>query len=391
MKLTTRRFMAASALVLTLGLAAGCANSVAAPTGSGSTAPADSTSKTPQPTDRASQTPSSRPTQSTPAPEPTASATPSASTQSPSPTPSPTPTKAPAMLKSGDSGDKVRELNHRLTQLEWLAGKISPEYSAATAEAVRGFQAKRGLQQTGEVDQTTWNKLVSMTKTPTHDEMYNILKAGPALYKKGDSGEMVKQIQARLKQLDWFSPLISGTYGDATVEGVKGFQGKRGFPVTGEIDQRTWDMLVSMTRTPTTEELNNKPPKQQSSNNPLDPRCMTGRVLCINKDTNTLVWVVDGKAVLTLDVRFGSDQTPTREGVFSVYWKSRDHVSTIYHTAMPYAMFFSGGQAVHYSADFAARGYNGASHGCVNVRDKASIIWLFDQVRNGDKVVVYRA
>lgn len=29
----------------------------------------------------------------------------------------------------------------------------------------------------------------------------------------------------------------------------------------------------------------------------------------------------------------------------------------------------SGGQAVHCSPDFAANGYHGASHGCVNVRD----------------------
>ena len=48
---------------------------------------------------------------------------------------------------------------------------------------------------------------------------------------------------------------------------------------------------------------------------------------------------------------------------------------------MPFAMFFSGGQAVHYSSDFAARGYAGATHGCVNVRDLAGIRWLFDQVQ----------
>ena len=56
---------------------------------------------------------------------------------------------------------------------------------------------------------------------------------------------------------------------------------------------------------------------------------------------------------------------------------------------MPFAMFFSGGQAVHYSPDFASVGYNGASHGCVNVRDHAGVAWLFDQVAVGDKVVVY--
>jgi hypothetical protein len=52
-------------------------------------------------------------------------------------------------------------------------------------------------------------------------------------------------------------------------------------------------------------------------------------------------------------------------------------------------MFFSGGQAVHYSPDFAATGYNGASHGCVNVRDYAGIAALFDEVALGDQVVVY--
>ena len=65
-------------------------------------------------------------------------------------------------------------------------------------------------------------------------------------------------------------------------------------------------------------------------------------------------------------------------------------MSTLYHSPMPYAMFFSGGQAVHYSADFAARGYAGASHGCVNVRDEAKLVGaLRRRCRNGDKVVVY--
>ena len=78
-----------------------------------------------------------------------------------------------------------------------------------------------------------------------------------------------------------------------------------------------------------------------------------------------------------------------REGSFTVGWKSRNHVSKLYDSAMPYAMFFSGGQAVHYSSDFAARGYAGASHGCVNVRDLGGIASLFGQVNLGDKVVVY--
>jgi lipoprotein-anchoring transpeptidase ErfK/SrfK len=75
--------------------------------------------------------------------------------------------------------------------------------------------------------------------------------------------------------------------------------------------------------------------------------------------------------------------------VFTLYWKSRHHVSTLYDSPMPYAMFFSGGQAVHFSYDFAARGYAGGSHGCVNVRDETAIAALFSQARTGDKVVVH--
>jgi len=83
------------------------------------------------------------------------------------------------------------------------------------------------------------------------------------------------------------------------------------------------------------------------------------------------------------------NDTPTREGLFRVYLKDADHVSQLYGSSMPFAMFFSGGQAVHYSSDFATVGYNGASHGCVNIRDYDGIAWLFSQVRVGDKVVVY--
>ncbi|MFB7746073.1 L,D-transpeptidase family protein [Streptomyces sp. NPDC056132] len=206
------------------------------------------------------------------------------------------------------------------------------------------------------------------------------------LMSNGSKGAQVKELQARLAQIGWFDDTPTGTYGAATTAAVKGFQGKRGLPATGATDTVTWDKLLGMTTRPTADELAGRAVNKPTAK--LDPRCMTGRTICINKTSRTLSWVVDGKVQSTMDVRFGSQYTPTREGVFKVFEKSRDHVSTIYHTAMPFAMFFSGGQAVHYSSDFAARGYNGASHGCVNVRDKAKVSALFDQVHIGDKVVV---
>lgn len=211
--------------------------------------------------------------------------------------------------------------------------------------------------------------------------------AGPVLWRPGDSGRDVRELQARLRQVEWLVDGPTGTYDDLTERAVSGFQGKRGLPRTGRTDTVTWQRLLGMTREPGKWELYLMGGQPAAA---PDPRCLTGRVLCVSKASRTLRWMIDGRTVSTMPVRFGSQYTPTREGVFQVYWKSRHHVSTLYDSAMPYAMFFSGGQAVHYSEDFAVRGYAGASHGCVNVRDEAAIAELYAQVRNGDKVVVYR-
>ncbi|MDX6237657.1 MAG: hypothetical protein QOG10_2472 [Kribbellaceae bacterium] len=123
----------------------------------------------------------------------------------------------------------------------------------------------------------------------------------------------------------------------------------------------------------------------------LDKRCMTGRILCINKKTRKIAFMYNGKLLATADARFGCSSTPTRNGSFKIYRKDKNHVSSLYDSAMPYSMFFSGGQAVHYSADFRARGYNGCSHGCVNVRDKNKLAWIYNRMKVGDKVLVYKA
>ncbi|KAB2974413.1 murein L,D-transpeptidase [Streptomyces sp. SS1-1] len=224
-------------------------------------------------------------------------------------------------------------------------------------------------------------------KSASPDDKPSAPAAPAVLWERGDEGRDIRELQARLRQVAWLFDGPTGVYDDLTERAVRGFQGKRGLPRTGRTDRVTWERLLRMTREPGTWDLylmGGQPA------DPPDPRCLTGRVLCVSKKSRTLRWMVDGRTELTVPVRFGSEYTPTREGVFSVYWKSRHHVSTLYDSPMPYAMFFSGGQAVHYSADFAARGYAGASHGCVNVADEPAIREMFARVRTGDKVVVHR-
>jgi peptidoglycan hydrolase-like protein with peptidoglycan-binding domain len=211
------------------------------------------------------------------------------------------------------------------------------------------------------------------------------------LWRQGDSGQKVRQLQARLRQIRWFSGDVSNYYGTRTVAAVRGFQAKRGYPVTGAVDERTWSKLVSMTHRPTADELANVTARKPSGVGAwdVDKRCLTGRVMCISKSTRELTWVIDGVPQYGFDVRFGSDELPTRDGVFSIYKKKIDVISNLYHTPMPYSMFFSGGQAVHYSSNFARLGYSGASHGCVNVRDWNGIVRLYNESRIGDTVVVH--
>ena len=347
--------------------------------------------------EKAAGSPTTQPAPDTPTDTPTGSPTDPAGddpTVDPSKTPSPDPTptdppKPAYVLAPGDKGEQVRELQHRLFQLAWLPELTTGTYGAATRDAVEGFQAKRGFKATGVVNERTWKRLLAMTKTPTPDQKFNILRPGARLLGAGDSCDRVRDLQARLKQIAWIYGPVTGTYDAETVAAVKGFQAKRKIPVTGEVDQRTLDRLAAMTHTPSYGEKHNKAPSTGATNAPLDPRCTTGHALCVDKSSRTVRWVVDGKVLATYEARFGSDELPTREGAFSVQRKSRDHVSTLYHTSMPFAMFFSGGQAVHYSPDFAANGYNGNSHGCVNVRDYNGMVWLFDQVDLGDKVIVY--
>jgi peptidoglycan hydrolase-like protein with peptidoglycan-binding domain len=290
-------------------------------------------------------------------------------------------------MQLGDTGWRVRVLQSRLHQLDLHSEVVTSRFDRETREGVATFQRRRGWSADGVVDERTWQKIVARTTEPTSDALHNVYTPGRPLLRRGDTGMWVRQVQARLKQVRWYDGRVTGRYGRSTVAAVKGFQAKRRIPVTGQVDRRTLTRLKDMTRPPTKAELFNIVP----SGPPLDPRCTTGRAMCIDKTTRSLRWVVDGVVLKTVEVRFGSDELPTREGAFTVFRKSRDHVSSLYDTPMPFAMFFSGGQAVHYSPDFAANGYDGASHGCVNVRDRAVVAWLFDRVRLGDKVIVHRS
>jgi peptidoglycan hydrolase-like protein with peptidoglycan-binding domain len=213
--------------------------------------------------------------------------------------------------------------------------------------------------------------------------------AGKALLAKGARGKKVRELQVRLQRVGQYDFPVTGEYGKKTVAAVKGFQKKLNFVRSGAVDAATQNELATRGGRVRNADI------AAGENRPYGSRpaasCLVGHVVCVDSTARTVRWVEDGKVKLTLDARFGARATPTRTGVFSIYFKSRDHVSRLYGSSMPFAMFFSGGQAVHYSSDFAARGYYGASHGCINTRQYKKMARLFELAGVGDRVVVYQS
>lgn len=163
--------------------------------------------------------------------------------------------------------------------------------------------------------------------------------------------EHVYEVQYRLKRVGLFDVAPNGHFGPITLAGVKEFQTRNDLPATGIVDHRTWRPLI----------------KQSVRGRAKVPdRCKSrGWHACYDRWWHQVNLYHDGTLLNSWLVRGGGASTPTRVGNFRVYYRDIDHVSTLFDTPMPYAQFFSGGQALHGSR-LMMDPYVDHSHGCVN-------------------------
>lgn len=201
------------------------------------------------------------------------------------------------------------------------------------------------------------------------------LNAGVTL-KLGATGEAVSEVQRRLNVLGILVP-VNGVFGASTANGVARFNEKfRGMEAfeNKTLSAAGWGKLRGVT----------------AKGDRVPSICKKkAAALCISKSQRIIRYFVKGKLVTALDARFGGPGNRTRNGNFKIFRKVWNDFSTLYQTPMPYSMYFSGGQAVHYSIYFPVVGYNGASHGCINTRDKAGIKSLWRKVKLGTFTKVY--
>ena len=72
--------------------------------------------------------------------------------------------------------------------------------------------------------------------------------ASADLYKKGSSGDVVSQIQTRLKSWGYYDGAVDGVYGSQTEKAVRWFQQKNGLQADGQVGDLT---LAALGMTPT--------------------------------------------------------------------------------------------------------------------------------------------
>ncbi len=283
----------------------------------------------------------------------------------------------------------VRELQVRLRHAKYLAlYDVDERYGLKTRETVRKFQKDHGLRPTGVVDQATWDKLLPKSHQPTPEEMNNT-DVGAWFTGPGQPG-YIKELQHRLKQAGHYQGAIDGAYHPATQQAIASFRTQVGLPASRVMDERTWARLIGQTRNPRYAQLFDQPPASTLTQQ-LDARCMTGKVVCISWEQKKMSLVVDGRTQFTRVARFARPGWESDKGEFRIWFMNSDTVSTIFgeRTPMPYAIFYDKNVAIHYSDDFDQVGYAGGSHGCSQLNDYQTAKWLYEQVKVGDKVVVY--
>ena len=172
-------------------------------------------------------------------------------------------------LRYGSSGEDVKRLQTRLTELGYYHGKISGNYLEGTQSGISAFQEKNGLEKTGVADNDTQSLLYSgdalnkevkaeVIPTPAPDNFLVIddsqgdVAATPdatvAFTRKlarGSTGALVKQLQTRLTELGYYTGPISGNFLAKTTAAVKAFQTQNALEADGIVGELTWHLLFN--------------------------------------------------------------------------------------------------------------------------------------------------
>ena len=134
---------------------------------------------------------------------------------------------------------KITEIQQTLAKLGYYTYEVTGYYGEATTAAVKDFQAKAGIEVTGNVDEATWNAIFA-DSAPVK---YNSYKSGD--YDEEQTG--IKDIQDKLVALSYLTEgeYEEGKFDGNTVIAMQLFQNANGIEATGEADFNSQLVLFS--------------------------------------------------------------------------------------------------------------------------------------------------
>ena len=140
------------------------------------------------------------------------------------------------LLRRGDSGPAVYELQGFLRLRGYQPGPLDGTFSNLTYQAVRLFQQRRGLSVDGVVGAETRGAILAIS---LRSRLAGLAAAGDAVLAQGDLDPQVPELKRWLRAAG-YDPLSSGPrYTAATAGAVRAFQQAAGLPVDGRADPAT--------------------------------------------------------------------------------------------------------------------------------------------------------
>ena len=145
------------------------------------------------------------------------------------------------------TGDEVVRLETRLSELGYFGGDADETFDSDTRSALESFQQANGLEVTGAVDDTVFERLNSADALSRQDYLTRFAGAYAQMeaLRKGSVSNDVLVMQRKLRELGYFSGEPDGAFSEATQRAVESFQMVNGLPITGVADGATLMRLMA--------------------------------------------------------------------------------------------------------------------------------------------------
>ena len=144
--------------------------------------------------------------------------------------PEPEPEIVYGTLQRGIKSDEVKALQQRLVDLGYLTGAADGSFGQMTEDAIKAAQEAYGMEANGIADNAFQQKLFEGVERPVAEEVnYETLNTS-------STGELVVNLQLRLRELGYYDGRADGGYGAMTEAAVKKAQKAYGMDQTGVAD-----------------------------------------------------------------------------------------------------------------------------------------------------------